>query len=1298
MKTDLLQNNEFEEEPTEETPVEETPTPETQEAPVAEETPTEELDVKVPGSMGLEYQTTDGEIDKGKPLTGPVERALRNIPVYKQFDQATDAAAQGVGDFIFDAVGLVPWLKPADQWWDANNPQSKDPTHTLVREVSAVVIPSLMGAGLIGAVGKATQARHIPAATRTLSSILAQAGIEVSIAGITSQSYEQDNAAAALNQMFGWNLPWATKEGMSPELRRHLHMYEAAGLSFGVDLILAIGSFGKMIKRFNQSDQAINLGMKRQEELRKIIDASDTSPVTDAVEGARGFREAAKKDEAVDRLIKNGDSAEYDPFINEPARPEQRAVSPETVYQPDSVGGKIDQYRIQNNMGTIDGQMRPIASKPLMDSIAEATDTSTRAKALGEFYNTNLSANADAIIDSKNISADKLNGAVDKLTEQLFNPELSFKQFQKIINSGKTMTFQGRKFLSEERWVEASYAWKNAHDLMFNPDAMRASAMMSQQAADTISSTARSLNLLDEIGTNSRQWEIMSEKMKFLVGEVTTNQDIVERSHQLKKLIEKGNFQRVAEWLNLQSDQFDAGIASSKRKAYSVIDEIERIAKDHPDFIRPLAEAYDATNGDINTLYKLHQWSEANISLLKKALWDRNPELPSFFIRGLHAIRYNSILNGLSPVRALAGNSIISTIKPISVFAGAFVSGDVATFKRAMWVYGGFAENFKRGFKMLGSDWRLANSNPEIAAKRGRITQKYMDDIERFQVMETMAEAWRRDGKTGKVAMWNLAKGLTHWNNWKYNRWGINALYSVDGFFKSLMASGSSRARAYDTLFTATNGKFNSQQFRDLQQHLYDQAFDKNNLLTDRAADFAHKELALNIDYAAVDHFESYLNHIPPAKSLFMFPRTGINAFELSWSFNPVSNLGPAITRARRTLAAQTADEIAEVMAEHGLDNTVEALKALQSEYIGRQGMGTTVVMGAGMCALEGNLTGNGPQDGAERKRMINMGWQPKSIKNPITGQWHSYRGMEPIESILALTADMIYQAERVDQSISEDWFRKLVTAITMNTTNSTFTAGFEPLVSLYSGDEAAWNRYLAQWFNTSMPGSGIRTILNNAISPQLRDVENEFLQQLANYNKFMFAGNTKHLPNLMDVYTGEPIRFHEAPIAAANALLPFFKQNGGMEPWRQWLLETGWDGLGEPRVDTITGEKLSPHARQWMNNWIGEHANLRGQVIEIMNLSDDHWEKELSEYKELLGPKGLQRDTPIKKILLHRMLDEIHTDAFDLANGAYYEWLENNDPTAIEKGILRQQVKESLEQGDLKEAKELKQELLNYK
>jgi len=1276
----------------EETPTETTETPT---EPVVEE-PEQEQDLKA-GPLGLEYGTTDGEIDKAK-LTTPIDRVVNKIPVLSQINQFGNAAGQGVNDFIADAVGLIPGLKGYDEWWDGHNPKSKDPVHTLIRDASAIIVPSLVANRLlIGGATSLTKARHIPTAQRTMWSILGQMGIETSIAGITSQSYEQDNMAGAINKIWGFNpLGLATTDGMSEEKRRHLHMYEAAVFSGAVDLTFALGSFWKALTRVNMDQKAIQQLERQQEHLRKIVDLDSADPITDAVEGAKGNRTIAQTEEAVQRL-NNKTDGEYDPFINEPARPEQRAIPPDELEFPDPVGSKADQYSIQNNVNSTDGVMRPVAGRPIMDTVMESIDGSQRGKVLGDFYNQELSANADVIIKGKKIVAAELDGAVDKLVEQLFDPELSFKQFQKIVDAGKTMVFSGRKFLNEEKWVEASYAWKKAHDMMFNPDNLRASTMMTQQAASSISTTARSIQLLDGIGTNSRQWEIMSKKMKFLVGEVTTNKDIVARSHQMKKMINQGDFKKVAEWLNLQSDSFDSGIAASKMKAFDVIDEIERIAKEHPQYIRPLAEAYDATNGDINTLYKLHKFAENNIGLLKKGIIDRHPEMPSFFIRGLHAIRYNSVLNGLAPVRALAGNSIIATVKPISVFTGAFASGDIATFKKAMYTYGGLIENFKRGFKVMGEDWRIANSNPEVAVKRGRHDIKFAD-MDKFQVMESMKDAWKRDGKDGKVAMWNMAAALTHWTNWKYERWGINALYAIDGFFKSLMASGSARSKAYDALFEATNGAFKKTEFQDLQRHLYDQAFDSNGLLKDSAAKFASDELALTLDYKAIQHFESFLGHVPAAKALFMFPRTGMNAFELTWSFNPLSNLGPAITRARRTLSASTPEQIAEILAEHGLDNTPAALKTLQSEYIGRQLMGSAVVTGAGIWALEGNLTGNGPQDGAERKRMIQMGWKPLSIKNPVTGEWRSYKGLEPFETILGLTGDFIYQSERVDQAISEDWFKKLVTALTMNVGNQTLTAGFEPLASLYSGDEAAWNRFWASQVNMSMPQAGIRSILNNIISPQLRDVKNEFKEQLMNMNKFLIPGNSKDLPNMVDVYTGKPIRFHEPMTAAANALLPMFKQNGGMESWRQWLLSTGWDGLTNPRRDTIAEEPLTPHARQYINNWIGKHAGLREQIIKVMNMTDDDWSSEIKKYKKELGSYGKQNDFPIKQYLLYKLLDQIHTDAFKMGLSDYHRYLQENDPNKVTRGYMRRIIKQKLNVGDIEGAGKFKDDLLNYK
>ena len=1275
-------------------PVEEvTEEPPVEEAPVAEEAPTDSKDV---GPLGLQRGETDGEVDPGKPLTTPIDRAVNKIPIVGSLNQGLDAASQGVGDFIFDAANAtrIPWLVKANNWWDGHNPKSKDPTHTLIRDVSAVVVPSLIGGAAVGSIGKATAAKDIPAVTRTLSSIAAQMGIEVGIAGITSQSYEQDNAAGALNKMFGWNLPWATEDGMDPDKRRHLHMYEAGAFSAGVDLIQALAGFGNKLRKVNLDIKAQNLLEQDVKRLGQILEADGLDQVTEAVEGTRATRKAAQEDETFKRLTNKTDT-EYDPFLNEPARVEQRAVDPDN-FDIDPVGAKADLYKIQNNIGTIDGIARPFAPPRILDELANSNITD-RAKALGDFFDSGLSANADIIIDEKTIKSADLNKAVDNLVENLFDPGTSFTQFKNSINLGKTRVLKGRKFLNDEAWVKASAAWQRAHRELFDPNNLRASAVLQQQAANTVSTTARSLNLLDGIGTSGRQWEIMSKKMKFLVGEVTASRSIIKSSVEMKELVRGGDFRRLAEWLQLQSDGFDVTLGRARQSASDVIDEIERIAIEHPNYMRPLAEAYDATNGDVDTLYKLHKWGEANIGLLKKGIIDRNPEMPSFFIRGLQAIRYNSILNGLAPVRALTGNSIIATVKPISVLTGAMATGDVGTFKRALYTYGGFSENFKRGLRVMGDDWRRANSNPQLAVKRGRKDFK-MADMEKFQAQATLAETWRREGKEGKVAMWNVAAALTHWNNWNINRWGINALYGIDGFFKSLMASGSSRATAYDTLLEATNGSFTKAQFQDLQRHLYDNAFDNNGLLRDSAAEFATKELALNIDYRIVDKFEHFMGHVPAAKPLFMFPRTGINALELTWSFNPASNLGPAITRARRTLAAETAEEIAEVLAEHGLENTPEAFKALQSEYIGRQLMGTTVIMGAGMWALEGNLTGNGPQDDAERRRMMAMGWQPLSIKNPITGKWHSYQGFEPFQSVLSMTADIIYQADRVDQSITEDLFRKVLAAITMNTTNNTFTSGFEPLVSMFSGAEYTWNRFLASTLNTSLPQAGVRTILNNIITPQLKDVKNDMGTMIKNMNKFMFPDTTEGLPDMIDIYTGQPIKYYEGLTAAANALTPFFKQNGGMEPWRQWLLSTGWDGLSKKGVDPISGEALDPHARQWINNWIGQHGGLKGQIIEMMEKDGAYWNAELKAYKKGLGLTGTQQDTPIKQTLLHRELDVIHDRAFEYAIEAYERYLRETSQTHELRKAYREEIKGELRQGNTEEAFKLRDELLQYK
>jgi len=1176
----------------------------------------------------------------------PVEPPEEELPVLgKAVKGVAETALQpvlGVADFASDVVGLVPFLKPVDEWWDKNSYRSTHPGHKLIRDASSIILPTMVGGGVVvGSAKAATQAMRIPKYAKTLGSIAAYTGVDTGVAMISSHSKDDDNLAATLNSWLGWQIPWATRASDSPDVRWRKNVYEAAGFAGGVELIGAAFTFARKARMIPKDDAASAAIVAKETQLGLFDD-----PVEAATKPRQLAREAAQDTEMreVLRADPNGEQG-YNAFVNDIG--EDAAGKAVTDLEADPLQAKLNQTQIQNNVDTLNGRAAPVADSSFQKRFQKAIDGNSRAAQLDELF-TAISPQFDAVVGNTKIKSEQMNKAVDNLTQAIYGKDLNFKEFQFIVDDMKAVTFNSNNFLGVEQMEVATTAFNKAYAKMFDPDQMRASAMFTQQMGDDIADIGTAINMMGEGVDTSRQMKMMFEKLELLGNEVKTNEYITKKALEYKKLVSTGDETLAIDWLNRQGDEFDEYLSSIKAKSSEVNEVFQTIAKENPNYYRPLALAYDATNGEVDTITKLKAWAEENIGLIKKGFIDQNPEVPSWIVQGLQGARYNSVLSGLSAGRAALGNSILSVLKPASVMAGAKMTGDTATLKRASWVYGGFSENIKRAYKVMGDEWRLAMRDPDEAMTRGRADMQ-LARLENMEIMDQMAKAWEADGELGKVAMWKIARGLSWWNKQNFVRYGTNAMYAIDGFTNSLMASGMARARAYDELFDATKGAPLQSKFDELQRNLYDQAFDANGVLTDEAAKMASKEIALNMDNAMVSKFEDFMTHVPAAKGLFMFPRTGINAFELAWSFNPASNLGPAMTRARRVLSATTGEAKLAALKEHGIDitkNTDEAFASLKSEYIGRQIMGSTVIMGAGMWALEGNLTGNGPQDAAEKRRMMAMGWQPLSFKNPVTGEWHSYRGFEPFDKLLGLTGDIVYQANRVDQAVTEDWFRKLSYSISMNLTNSTFLSGFQPLVSMLSGDPGAWNRFLAtQADMTLIPYKGVRSILNNAITPQLKDVENDFFAYLANANKFLFNSN-EHLKDLLDVYDGEPIRYFDPTTAAMNSVLPMFKTNGGMEPWRQWLLSTGWDGLQTLRTNPITGMPLTTSERHYINNWIGKNAHLKQQIQNMMTWNDGFWSKKMKEYAKNRGWKS-QAEYPVKEWLVHRELDLIHDRAF---------------------------------------------------
>ena len=512
-----------------------------------------------------------------------------------------DSAALGVADFATDAIGLVPWLKPVDQWWDENSPRHSHPAHKLIRDSSSVIVPSLVGGTwLVGGARAAVAAKAItlPSFLNTAGTVAAYTGVDTAVAAISSHSKTDDNLAGTLHNWLGWEIPWATRPGDDPDVRWKKNVYESAGLAAGVELLGAAFTFGRKAKLFPR-----DIGAEEAIQARKLKTSAFEDPLSEAVGPTRAARQESVADETIDAL-KTNDGSEYNSFINDVG--EDSAGKAVVNIEPDPLQAKLHQAQIQNNVGTLHGRAAPVASESFHKDFMRALDGNSRAQQLDQLFDS-ISPNFDAVVvdggKQVRITAEQMNQSVDNLTQAIYGKDLSLKEFEFIVDDMKTRIFNSNEILDEENWVISSQAFKRAFDTLFDPNQMRASGMLTQNAADTITDTASAARILgDEVDT-SRQMGVVFDKLNLLGQEVRANEFIVSKAQEYKRLIQNGDVDQVVKWMDNQADHFDDYLTKVKRDSSKISLELQRIAKEHPNYYRAFKEAYAATDGDDNTLY-----------------------------------------------------------------------------------------------------------------------------------------------------------------------------------------------------------------------------------------------------------------------------------------------------------------------------------------------------------------------------------------------------------------------------------------------------------------------------------------------------------------------------------------------------------------------------------------------------------------------------------------------------------------------------------------------------------------------
>jgi hypothetical protein len=259
-----------------------------------------------------------------------------------------------------------------------------------------------------------------------------------------------------------------------------------------------------------------------------------------------------------------------------------------------------------------------------------------------------------------------------------------------------------------------------------------------------------------------------------------------------------------------------------------------------------------------------------------------------------------------------------------------------------------------------------------------------------------------------------------------------------------------------------------------------------------------------------------------------------------------------------------------------------------QEEALARMGIGSLLISLGAVGAMNGSLSGGGPEDPDARKAWLAAGNQPYSMK--INGKWYAYNRIEPLASLVGVAADIATGVE--DQHLG---LASIFKAIGRNFTSKTWLQGLSGTMQAMSDPDRYGESFLARTGATLAQPVTLLSHLGRYGDPYQRDTDRgSFLDQL----KYRLPGETfgrESLPIKHDQY-GQLLMEAQRQIGRAG---PIPITTPSDDPVRIELARIGW----------MPGT---------MQNHFSVPSKVQGQRSKRFDLTDD----QLRELNEIAGAR----------------------------------------------------------------------------